>query len=54
MDRLSSIILVGGLGLGFTASARAIATRWRWPPESRAPRSPTDVSIPSGSFETAS
>ena len=29
-------------------SARAIATRWRWPPESVMPRSPTSVSYPSG------
>ena len=28
--------------------ARAMATRWRWPPESRIPRSPTFVSRPSG------
>ena len=26
-----------------------MAMRWRWPPESRAPRSPTMVSYPSGS-----
>ena len=29
---------------GFARIARAIATRWRWPPESRTPRSPTTVS----------
>ena len=34
---------------GSTTSARAIATRWRWPPESVIPRSPITVSYPSGS-----
>ena len=29
---------------GSTSSARAIATRWRWPPESVIPRSPITVS----------
>ena len=29
--------------------ARAMAMRWRWPPDSRAPRSPTTVEKPSGS-----
>ena len=29
---------------GFARIARAIATRWRWPPESFTPRSPTTVS----------
>ena len=29
---------------GSTASARAIAMRWRWPPESVMPRSPITVS----------
>ena len=29
---------------GSTTSARAIATRWRWPPESVMPRSPITVS----------
>ena len=29
---------------GSTASARAIARRWRWPPESVIPRSPMIVS----------
>ena len=29
---------------GSTASARAIASRWRWPPESVIPRSPITVS----------
>ena len=29
---------------GSTTSARAIATRWRWPPESVIPRSPITVS----------
>ena len=33
---------------GSASSARAIATRWRWPPESVNPRSPTSVSSPSG------
>ena len=28
----------------FFRSARAIASRWRWPPESRCPRSPICVS----------
>jgi hypothetical protein len=28
---------------GSRTIARAIATRWRWPPESRPPRSPTIV-----------
>ena len=30
--------------LGSTTSARAIAIRWRWPPESVIPRSPITVS----------
>ena len=29
---------------GSTSSARAIESRWRWPPESVSPRSPTSVS----------
>ena len=29
---------------GSASSARAIATRWRWPPERVSPRSPTIVS----------
>ncbi len=29
---------------GSASSARAIATRWRWPPDSVRPRSPTRVS----------
>ncbi len=29
---------------GSTTSARAIASRWRWPPESVIPRSPITVS----------
>ena len=29
---------------GSASSARAIAIRWRWPPESDRPRSPTRVS----------
>mmetsp|Transcript_23725 Transcript_23725/g.55289 ORF Transcript_23725/g.55289 Transcript_23725/m.55289 type:complete len:226 (-) Transcript_23725:1751-2428(-) len=33
---------------GFLTSARAIATRCFWPPESCVPLSPTDVSYPSG------
>ncbi len=32
---------------GSARIARAIATRWRWPPERRTPRSPTTVSYPS-------
>ena len=34
---------------GSRMSARAIAIRWRWPPESVIPRSPIVVSYPSGS-----
>ena len=34
--------------VGSVTSARAIATRWRCPPESVRPRSPTTVSYPSG------
>jgi hypothetical protein len=33
---------------GVEASARASATRWRWPPDSVMPRSPTIVASPSG------
>jgi sugar phosphate isomerase/epimerase len=33
---------------GSASSARAIATRWRWPPDSFTPRSPTTVSYCSG------
>ena len=33
---------------GSASSARAIATRWRWPPLRVRPRSPTSVSRPSG------
>ena len=29
---------------GSASSARAMATRWRWPPQSVSPRSPTRVS----------
>jgi hypothetical protein len=35
-------------------SARASAVRWRWPPDSVTPRSPTTVSRPSGSARTSS
>ena len=35
-------------------SARATVSRWRWPPESFAPSSPTSVSSPSGSDATQS
>ena len=28
--------------------ARAMAMRWRWPPDSSVPRAPTSVSYPSG------
>ena len=34
---------------GSFSSARAKESRWRWPPESRPPRSPTGVSSPWGS-----
>ena len=33
---------------GSRTNARAIATRWRWPPLSFTPQSPTSVSKPSG------
>jgi hypothetical protein len=33
---------------GSASRARAIDTRWRWPPESLMPRSPTTVSYPCG------
>lgn len=33
---------------GFRRSMRAIAIRWRWPPDRRTPRSPTRVAYPSG------
>ncbi len=33
---------------GFLTSARAMAIRCFWPPESWAPRAPTEVSSPSG------
>ena len=39
-DVASSSTRIGG----FTSSVRAIAMRWRWPPESVKPRSPTTVS----------
>ena len=39
---------------GSARIARAIATRWRSPPESLTPRSPTTVSYFSGSFATKS
>ena len=39
---------------GLRTIARAIAMRWRWPPETIAPRSPTSVSSPSGSEATIS
>ena len=35
----------------FLRSARAIARRWRWPPESCAPRSPISVSVAIGQSE---
>mmetsp|Transcript_74346 Transcript_74346/g.177346 ORF Transcript_74346/g.177346 Transcript_74346/m.177346 type:complete len:87 (+) Transcript_74346:2263-2523(+) len=35
---------------GFLARARAIATRWRWPPDSIPPPDPTKLSKPSGSL----
>ena len=38
---------------GSSASARASAVRWRWPPESITPRSPTIVSQPSGRSRTS-
>ncbi len=34
---------------GRFSSMRAMAIRWRWPPETRMPPSPTSVSRPSGS-----
>ena len=34
---------------GSRSSARARASRWRWPPERVTPRSPTHASSPSGS-----
>ena len=37
---------------GRRTTARASAMRWRWPPDSEAPRSPTRVSSPSGSAAT--
>lgn len=37
---------------GFLTSARAIAMRCFWPPESWAPRAPTEVSSPSGCDES--
>ncbi len=39
---------------GSRTSARAIAMRWRCPPDSRAPRCPTTVSQPSGRASTNS
>ena len=39
---------------GSASRARAKATSWRWPAESWTPRSPTSVSIPSGSAATNS
>ena len=39
-DVASSSTRIGG----FTTSVRAIAMRWRWPPDSVNPRSPTTVS----------
>ena len=39
-DVASSRMRIGGS----TSSARAIASRWRWPPDSRVPRSPRTVS----------
>ena len=38
---------------GRSSSARASAVRWRWPPESITPRSPTTVSQPSGRSGTS-
>ncbi len=41
--------------IGKSASrARASARRWRWPPDMRAPRSPTSVASPRGSESTQS
>ena len=37
--------------LASLSTARAIAIRWRWPPDSFTPRSPTVVSYPEGSRE---
>ena len=39
---------------GLASSSRAIVSRWRSPPESRYPRSPTTVSRPSGSVSSRS
>lgn len=36
--------------LALLRMARAMATRWRWPPESLMPRSPTKVSYCFGNF----
>ena len=44
-DVASSRIRIGAS----LSNARAMAMRWRWPPESSAPRSPTSVSRPCGS-----
>ena len=43
-DVASSRMRIGGS----TSRARAMAMRWRCPPDSRAPRSPSTVSYPSG------
>ena len=43
-DVASSRISTGA----FFSSARAMARRWRWPPESRTPLSPISVPRPSG------
>ena len=42
------------LTLGFNSSARAMASRCFWPPDSACPRSPTSVSYPLGSCRTNS
>ncbi len=39
---------------GSLITARAIATPWRWPPESDSPRSPTSISKPCGCWLTKS
>ena len=48
-DSLSSELVASSSSRigGSLRIARAIATRWRWPPERRIPRSPTMVSYPS-------
>mmetsp|Transcript_106848 Transcript_106848/g.255060 ORF Transcript_106848/g.255060 Transcript_106848/m.255060 type:complete len:157 (-) Transcript_106848:1368-1838(-) len=39
---------------GFLASARAMATRWRWPPDKVPPAAPMLVSRPSGRADSVS